>query len=143
MKFNWDEFTEIGFFNYCATMKDAIWYDEYVGCVRVGNLCFDLLIRFDDNKNKVFTYDLYAGGVDTGYGYSNPNKFNKELYKAEYDYPYDYVNGLDFANICTNMSYEDFKAYAEEEFERFIKVEDETYKEASLIDKANEPLRIW
>ena len=38
MKFNWDGFTEIGFFNYCATMKDAIWYDEYVVFENPGHM---------------------------------------------------------------------------------------------------------
>lgn len=144
MKFDWSEFTEVGFFNYGEKMKDEVEYgDEYVGCVRIGDLCFDLLIRLDDNGNKIFTYDLYVGGVDTGYGYSNPNKFNKELYNPEDDYPYDYVGGLDFSSTCTNMSYDNFKLYAEAEFEHFIKVENEAYKEASLIEKANEPLKVW
>ena len=125
-------------------MKDDIEYDnEYVGCVRVGDLCFDLLIRLNENVDQVLTYDLYVGGVDTGYGYSNPNKFNTDIYREEDNYPYDYVCGLDFPRTCTSMSYDYFKAYARAEFEHFIKVEDERYKEASLIDKANEPLRIW
>lgn len=144
MKFDWKDFTEKDFTNYCAKMKDDVEYDsEYVGCVRVGDLCFDLLIRLNENGDQILTYDLYVGGVDTGYGYSNINKLNPDMHREEDDYPYDYVCGLDFASTCTNMSYEYFKSYAEAEFEHFIEVESESYKEASLIDKANEPLNVW
>ena len=144
MNFDWRDFTEKDFDDYCEQIKSDVEYDgEYVGCVRVGDLCFDLVIRLNENGDQILTYDLYVGGVDTGYGYSNPNKFNPDMYREEDDYPYDYVCGLDFSSTCTNMSYDYFKVYAEAEFEHFIKVENERYKEACLIDKANEPLKVW
>ena len=139
MKFNWDEFSEKDFANYCKKMRSNIEYEgEWVGCVRVGDLCFDLVIALNKNDDMIFEYDLYVGNVDTGYGYSNLNKNDDSD-----DYPYDCVNGLNFPNTCVDMTYEYFKEYAEAEFEHFIIVEDETYKLASLIDKANEELKVW
>lgn len=129
MKFDWTNFTEIDFTDYCSKAENGLMYeDEYVGCVRVGNLCFDLMIR--DNDGKLYlSYDLYVGGVDSGYGYTTS------------DYPYDYAEGGNFEDTMISMSYEEFQKYAEEKFELFIKIW--PYEAASLIEKANEPLNIW
>ena len=136
MKFDWTNFTENDFTDYCAKAENAMMApDDYVGCVRVGDLCFDLVARMDDNCEKWhLSYDLYVGGVDTGYGYSSRNS---ELL----DYPYDYAEGGDFDDGMIWMTYEEFKKYANEEFEKFIATW--PYKEASLVEKANKPLNIW
>lgn len=148
MKFDWTNFTEIDFTDYCAKVENnMIATDDYVGCVRVGNLCFDLLVRFDEGDKWWLSYDLYVGGVDTGYGCSDVAKA-KNIYDGIPDdsqknpqYPYDYAEGGDFEDTMISMTYEEFQKYAEAEFEKYITTW--PYKEASLIDKANEPLNIW
>ena len=130
MKFDWTNFTRVDFTDYCAKVEnDMLAADEYVGCVRVGNLCFDLLVRFDEDNKWWLSYDLYVGGVDTGYGY------------AESNYPYDYADGGNFEDTMISMTYEEFQKYAEEKFELFITMW--PYEAASLVEKANEPLNIW
>ena len=102
---------------------------DYIGCVRVGNLCFDLVVSYDIYGKQFLAYDLYVGGVDTGYGYSDSN------------YPYDYAEGGNFEDTLISMTYENFQKYAEEKFELFIKIWPD--EGPSLIEKANEPLNIW
>ena len=148
MKFDWTNFTSIDFTDYCAKVEnDIIESDDYVGCVRVGDLCFDLLVRTDGEDKWWLSYDLYVGGVDTGYGYSDVVRA-KKIYNGEpYDepkdpqYPYDYAEGGDFEGTMISMTYEDFQKHAEAEFKKYIKTW--PYKEVSLIKKANEPLNIW
>lgn len=135
MKFDWTNFTEIDFVDYCAKAENVILAsDDYVGCVRVGNLCFDLLMRFNEDEKWQLSYDLYVGGVDTGYGYSGRNS------KIP-NYPYDYAEGGDFEDTMISMTYEEFQKYAETEFEKYITTW--PYEAASLVEKANEPLNIW
>ena len=130
MKFDWTNFTKIDFTDYCAKVENSmIGYDDYVGCVRVGNLCFDLIVFYDENGKQFLAYDLYVGGVDSGYGYTAS------------DYPYDYAEGGNFEDTMISMTYEEFQKYAEEKFELFITMW--PYEAASLIEKANEPLNIW
>lgn len=136
MKFDWTNFTKVDFVNYCAKAENGdMASDDYVGCVRVGDLCFDLVARMDDSCEEWYlSYDLYVGGVDTGYGYSSRNS---EIP----DYPYDYAEGGSFVDGLIWMTYKEFQQYAEEEFEKFITTW--PYNEASLVDKANEPLKFW
>lgn len=130
MKFDWTNFTNIDFTNYCAKVENnMITSEDYIGCVRVGNLCFDLLIDWDQHGKMFLVYDLYVGGVDTGYGYTVS------------DYPYDYAEGGNFEDTIISMTYEEFQKYAEEKFELFITIW--PYEKASLVKKANEPLNIW
>jgi hypothetical protein len=130
MKFDWTNFTEVDFTDYCAKAENnMLSVDEYVGCVRVGNLCFDLMVRTNENDESYLSYDLYVGGVDSGYGYTAS------------DYPYDYAEGGNFEDTMISMTYEEFQTYAEEKFELFIIIW--PYEAASLIEKANEPLNIW
>lgn len=69
MKFNWNSFTEEDFVNYCATIENERMFDnDFIGCVRIGDLCFDLIVR-EYNDEFVLDYDLYVGGFDDGYGY--------------------------------------------------------------------------
>lgn len=132
MKFNWNDFTENDFVNYCAKMENDMYFaDDYVGAVRVGDLCFDLVLRlYDESEGLVLTYDLYVGGVDSGYGY------------GKNDYPYDYAEGDDFKDSCISMTYDDFKEMAEESFTRYIE-NCKWYAAVNLVDKANEELNIW
>lgn len=86
---------------------------EYIGSVRTGELCFDILSCGD----KLF-FDLYVGGVNTGYGYS---------YKSEYE---DFIEDLTKyieEHIRTHEGYvTDFKAIP-----------------VSLIEKADAELKLW
>lgn len=69
MKFNWKGFTEEDFVNYCATIENNQMFDnDFVGRVTVGDLCFDFIVR-EDNDEIVLDYDWYIGGIDDGYGY--------------------------------------------------------------------------
>lgn len=109
--------------------KDDSLVDWTVGCCRIGDLCFDLVIRdyrIVKNKPRLYlTYDLYVGGIDSGYGYGNDG------------YPYDYADGegWDMESIKA-YDFDEFKNMAEDEFRAFIKI-------SGYEDKANEPLHIW
>ena len=129
-KFVWD-FSE-DTFERCKT-ENA--YD-FVGNVRVGNICFDIMQLDDDASLWV---DCYVGGVDSGYGY------------GEDMYPYDYVNSVGTVisrALYENMSRDQFVEYVEKELTKEINDAKtyecwETKETINLIDKANEPLRIW
>lgn len=106
---------------------------EYVGCVRVGNLCFDII-----NWGDHLWFDLYVGGVNTGYGYGVD------------DYPYDFcdVAGFKWDDCLINTSDDDFKRELEEYIEEHINavegyVTDFKAIPVSLTDKANEELKEW
>lgn len=112
-------------------------YGEYIGSVRAGNICFDII-----NWGNHLWFDLYVGGVDTGYGYSDRNGFE--------NYPYDY------ADECSFSWHEDVQNISLEQFEKdlgeYIKEHIETLEgyvtdigaiPVSLIDKANEELQLW
>lgn len=133
MKFNWDNFTAEDFINYCALVENnEMEGDNCIGNVIVGNLCFDLVTRDKENNELGLDYDLYVGGIDTGYAYSEKNH-----------YPYDYQGGSGFADSCISMAYNDFKVYVEKELETYIENEDKYYKDCSLIEKAYEDSLIW
>lgn len=130
MKFDWTNFTKVNFEDYCTMARNSVnTAHDYIGCVRVGNLCFDILIAYDEKGKMWLAYDLYVGGVDTGYGYTAS------------DYPYDYAEGGNFEDVIISMTYEEFQKYAENQLENYIKTW--PYEKASLIEKANEPLNIW
>lgn len=110
---------------------------EYIGAVRVGNLCFDIL-----NWGNHLWFDLYVGGVDTGYGYSERKKYK--------GYPYDFCDECSFKweMELKDTSFQKFK----EELSSFIEKHILNHKEyvtdrraisVSLIDKANQPLTVW
>lgn len=125
-QFDWRDFDEKTY-NDCvksAHAKDISTID-YVGAVHVGDLCFDLsLIDRTDTEPLYIQYDLYVGGVDSGYGYS------------ESGYPYDYFDGGCFYNDVIDMPYADFQSMAEKELTEFIDAE-------GFRAKANEHLHIW
>ena len=96
MKFDWSGFTEADYERY---VKNPCCYDDYIGAVRIGDICIDLLIQNDN----ILAYDFYVAHEDTGYAYKNDVL------------PYDYAdgNGMD---IPYNLSYDEFKAKAEKLF---------------------------
>lgn len=101
--------------------------DDCIGNCRVGDLCFDIVLRGAGRDGTWLTYDCYVGGVDSGYGYTEDN------------YPYDYVDGGEFDDDCRRMTFDEFKRLAQREITLFIN-EDKYY---GLADKANKPLHIW
>ena len=123
--FNEEEFEE------CKKTVDG----DYLGNIRVGDMCFDIMQREDDDA--CLWIDCYVGGVDTGYGYSK-------------DYPYDYVSGVGMAlsrDEYMAYTYEQFVKAVERELTRSIN-EHPTYtadngETVNLIDKASGVLHIW
>ena len=110
---------------------------EYIGSARVGNLCFDIL-----NWGNRLWFDLYVGGVDSGYGYS---------YKQHYEeYPYDYADSCSFCwnKPVQDMSIDDFMKELGEYIENHINTCKE-YKtdmkaiHVNLVEKANEEFKFW
>ena len=96
---------------------------DYLGSCRVGNLCFDILVR-DDGRRSYLSYDCYIGGIDDGYGYGKDG------------YPYTYGDGGDWDSLLPECSKEQFQSLAEKEFDEFISA-------SHLEHKAGEELRIW
>lgn len=144
IEYDWRGLTETEFENYKKAKPMA---DTFIGCCRVGDVCFDLVTRELEFNQMTLTYDVYVGGEDTGYGYSarkaiegNPAKF-----KTKYDvpdellYPYDEADGGCFTNSCIEYSYEDFRTMAEKEFTKFL--EESDYPNIRI--KAEMPLHIW
>ena len=133
-KFCWDgfdgAFTEEEFVETVKKAHDKSYkrLEDYAGAVRLGDLCFDfVLIELEPNEPLYLLYDLYVGGIDSGYGYKD-------------GYPYDYFDGDCFKQGSLDMNYKDFKSMAEKELTNFIlKWKNDEY----LIEKANEPLHIW
>lgn len=134
MKFDWSEFTESDFNEYCKKVSEGkIFDDDYISSVRVGDLCFDLVVRdrsIEEKKDFVLDYDLYVGGIDDGYSY------------GKNDYPYTECGGSTFESLMDNCNYKAFVEWAEFKFEDFI-----TYsywgRTYHLVEKANEPLNVW
>ena len=123
-QFNWDGFSEAAWKDCDRQSRIDFFTDTWVGNVRVGDICFDLVFRcFDADMPLTLTYDAYVGGIDDGYGY------------GENGYPYTEADG---GTLCDfyDWSYEVFKEMAETELAGFI-------EERHLEDKASQPLHIW
>lgn len=108
----------------------------FVGSCRAGDLCFDLVGReVEGGKTRItLCYDLYVGGIDTGYGYSH--------IEESHGYPYTEADGGWLYGKCQELPYEEFLKYAEEQFAEYI--EHSTYTESmNLVEKANAPLHVW
>lgn len=140
MEFNYDGFPKQKWIElYTKLRENDIDDDEYCGSIRVGDLCFDIILHtsiyWDSNEldptDSYVCGDLYIGGVDSGYGYGNDN------------YPYDYSSdGADmsvkeFLNLIT---YEEWKTKFEELAMETIERNNEHY---GTVAKANEPLHVW
>lgn len=130
MKFNWNGFTEEDFVDYCAKMENNQVCDgDFIGCVTVGDLCFDLIVR-ENNNDLVLDYDLYIGGIDDGYSYGKDN------------YPYTEGGGRNFEDTMISLTYDKFIESAEKSFVDYIF--NSNYAEKyHLVEKANKPLHIW
>lgn len=130
--FDWREFTEKDFVNYCAMVEnDQILDNDYVGCVRVGELCFDFVYRYD-GEQETLDYDMYLGGVDTGYGYSKIDGT-----------PYTEGGGGIFEDgLLIGLSYDEFKQTVEKTITNFIVSENNDYR-GILVPLAKAPLHIW
>lgn len=151
-KFDWSDFTTQHFKNMMKE-REFIWYDvsEYLGCVRIGDLCFDFVERWipEEKPKKHIFFDLYIGGVDSGYGYSYYEPLVLGRYANKYEvpdeeaYPYDEYekNGETdqcFSEEVYKLSYEEFVDYVEKVLTNFL---DKT--ESRIQGKAKEPLHIW
>ena len=117
--------------------QDGSGEGEYIGSVRVGNLCFDIL-----SWGNHLWFDLYVGGVDSGYGYSDKENFK--------DYPYDYADEISFRwdKDVSDTSLEEFQKELSDYIENLIysKKEYVSYFKGmtvDLIEKANEKLKLW
>ena len=123
--FDWQDFSESRYNETRAKMNDNPAHDGlFVGCVRVGELCFDLVLRDYGEPKPSLDYDLYVGGIDDGYGYG------KDCY------PYTYAEG---GMLQTCADYDTFKATAEQEFVNYIN----SYGAYDLPTKAAMPLHTW
>jgi len=112
----------------------AHWIGEFIGSCRIGDLCFDIRTWCPGEGWSGWGFELFCGGIDNGYSYSNMN---------EIPYPYDEAGCGDFPDGFETYSYEEFKLAAEEFFEIYIMDQNTVYDEADLIAKANEPLNVW
>lgn len=109
---------------------------DFIGEVRTGNICFDMVEREAEGKYYLWA-DLYVGGIDSGYGYGLNN------------YPYDFVDDTDYvwdSEKLQGLDVETVKNLIEEKLDELISnsklvhFKDIQY---SLIDKANEQLKMW
>lgn len=83
--FDWSKFTETEYNK--AKSTDAK-IDYYYGCVRMGECCFDIVIRDFGDGTPTITADLYVGGIDSGYAY--------RLCDDGSMYPYDFFRRIQF-----------------------------------------------
>lgn len=139
MKFKWN-FSEEIYEKYKRNQRNhdlADAYGKFLGCIRTGNLCFDIMNYGNMDCGNCLVFELYVGGVDTGYGYGKDN------------YPYDLcdVNDIENNEDLSNVKFEDFKKEMEEYLEEHIKALEGYVAfgniNVNLIDKANEPLKEW
>ena len=150
LKFNWD--IDKKRWEEFANALDRKAYDvaymegEYLGCCRVGNLCFDIR-AWHGGEWAGWGFELFCGGVDSGYGYSSREAMATGKYKNKHDvpdellYPYDEVDYGEFPAKFASYSLTEFQRKAEPIFEEFIRTSN--YDGADLLAKAEEPLHIW
>lgn len=97
----------------------------FIGQVQIGNLMVDFNLTSYDEATAL-DFDVFVGGVDSGYGYTEKNKI-----------PYDYVSGgsiINKKNIYEFTSLDKFKEIALSEIKEFI---DNHSKSDLLKEKAN------
>lgn len=103
---------------------------DFMGNVRVGDLCFDLSVYGMDYGEDVPTlsFDLFVGGIDDGYGY------------ADGGYPYTYYDGGSLGDMenFLGYNYKEFKVVVETMLSDYIKESG-----CNIIKKANENLHVW
>lgn len=123
-KFDWKNFGLDRFGQTLRKMPERRFADWCVGSVRVGDICFDLVLRDYGDDGLTLTYDTYVGGIDDGYGYGIAH------------YPYTFADG---GSLSVLPSYGDFKSSAEKVFTEYIN----DYGMFDLPAKADMPLHIW
>ena len=117
---------------------------EFFGCVRAGEICVDLSVAFPENEAWLY-FDVYVGGVDSGYGYScrealATGKYaNKRDVPVEEMYPYDEADG-GAIEIFFGETYDSFKSRLEPTLTEYF---DNSRHAANLADKASQPLHKW
>lgn len=103
---------------------------DYIGSFEVGALSIEFILRcYDDNIQ--LDYDVYVGGIDEGYGYTESNK------------PYDFCEGgmmIDKNNINVFLNFEVFKKLALKEINNYI--QNSKYN-VVLIEKSEEEFFDW
>ena len=139
-KFDWSNFNE-------ENLKEAVkelneeYGEGYFGCVRVGELCFDINVRpYDESLPHLLEYDLYVGGIfaSNSHLFSGPYGYSRIIP----DYPYEEAEGGSFHFCVDGISYDLFKVWAEEEFTRYIN--ESYYTDMYLLkEKASAPLKVW
>jgi hypothetical protein len=129
--------------------KTAQIVGECLSYCRIGDLCFDVR-AWNGDEWAGWGFELYCGGVDTGYGYSAKEALKKEEYKDKWDvpdeekYPYDEVDYGEFPRWMANYPMKEFQEKAEEVFRSLIIRNRHRYlASVDLVEKANEPLHVW
>ena len=128
---DWNGFTKENY----ELMLSELEPDKYYGSVRVGELCFDVIIRDYENKgesNIAISFDCYVANENTGYG-------EKVTDNGEIIY-YDFADGVDVFDLT--LPYYDFVRYMINCLTNFIIKENKNH-EYSLLDKASADLLIW
>ena len=100
---------------------------DFMGSVEIGELSIEFVFR-DYDSLLILDYDVFVGGVDSGYGYTT-----KKL-------PYDYASGgklLDLDTINKITSFDNFKSYILKEVMEFINRSYYNVEGIRLIDKFN------
>lgn len=139
IKFDWSEFSAEKYARIKGAKSEGNEYDTdyYEACVRVGDLCFDVVLTEcigDGNVSRSLFYYLYVGGIDSGYGYSSKEGMD--------GYPYDQADRGPLPKEFLDLPYEEFKLAAENFFTKCI-AESEYNKQCDLLTKAAEPLKVW
>lgn len=124
----WDYFPECSFYEVKDLIEGPENDGEYIGSIRAGRLCFDCVLRCYDNNNMSLDYDVYIGGVDSGYGYTIEN------------YGYDYCDGGSLTEGVKLSTYEQFKQYVEQKLNGFLQKND---YHLNLYELAQTPLLVW
>ena len=120
--------------------KISMSVDNYLGCIFVGDICVDIVIRDYGNERVklAYSFDLYVAGEDTGYGY-------KTSEDGSILFPYDYAEGDDIWVSDLPADFETFKKTAEKLITRYIAANDiriERKNPYSLVEKASKPTRL-
>lgn len=126
LAFSWDTFTSDDFLNIKEDIRNK--ETDYAAFIRIGTICIDCATKEYDDGIRL-DYDFYVGGEDTGYGYKK-------------DYPYDYADGGSFCKEILDMTYPEFKAYAEKTLRDYI-VKNDRQSTYSLMEHAKQALLIW
>ena len=134
MKFKWNIADEHGWDRYKKEQgEEESDSGNYIGSVRAGDLCFDIL----EWGNHLW-FDLYVGGVDTGYGYGADG------------YPYDFFDFLGFAwyDKLRDTTDAEFKEQVEKHITEILKKNPEYTTDTrnikvNLIEKANMEMQEW